>query len=88
MPYAIKHTPKAEAEFLALPKHIQQRISRWYILLQEDPRRAQTKQLTGYPELRRVHASKDYVIVYTIRQSEVIVLIVRIGHRRKIYRNL
>jgi mRNA interferase RelE/StbE len=88
MTYRITHTPEAERQFLALPVHIQRRVARWYALLAEDPRRAQTRQLSGHPELRRVHAGHEYVIVFAVRESEVLVLIVRVGHRREIYRRL
>jgi mRNA interferase RelE/StbE len=88
MAYRIAHTPEAEAELLALPVAIRRRVERWYALLAEDPRRPSTRQLSGRPELRRVHAGPDYVIVYTIRRAEVLVLIVRIGHRREVYRRL
>ena len=54
----------------------------------DGPRREGTKKLEGHGELRRVHASKDYVIVYAVRDKEVLVLIVRVGHRREVYRGL
>jgi mRNA interferase RelE/StbE len=57
-------------------------------LLEEDPRRASTKRLEGHPELRRVHAGKAYVIIYTIREAERLVLVVRVAHRREAYRHL
>lgn len=54
----------------------------------EDPHRKPSRQLEGLPELRRVHASKDYVIVYSILEDEVVVLVIRIAHRRDVYRGL
>ena len=57
-------------------------------LLAEDPYRAPSCQLEGYPELRRIHASKDYVIVYSILKNEVVVFVVRVAHRREVYRGL
>jgi len=44
--------------------------------------------LEGHPELRRVHVGKDYVVVYTIRGKEILVLVVRVGHRKGVYRRL
>jgi mRNA interferase RelE/StbE len=88
MQYRIEFTPKARMEFDGLPRHVRRRIARWVELLADDPRRAGTKQLEGRPELRRVHASKDYVIVYTVRQREILVLIVRVAHRKDVYRRL
>jgi mRNA interferase RelE/StbE len=86
--YRISFTPRAEKEFENLPRFVQKRIARWLGLLADDPRREGTKQLKGHKGLRRVHASKDYVIVYVVKNKEVLVLIVRVAHRREVYRGL
>lgn len=88
MPYRLELTPRAEAELDRLPRHIQRRVARWLDLLADDPRRPGTKRLEARPELRRVHASKDYVIVYVVRHREVLVLVVRVAHRKDVYRGL
>jgi len=88
MRYRIGFTPRAEKEFNDLPRHVQKRVVRWFDLLAENPRREGTKKLEGTTELRRVHASKDYVIIYTIQEKEILVLVVRVGHRREVYRRL
>ena len=46
------------------------------------------RQLEGYPDLRRIHAGKDYVIVYSVFDDEVVVLVVAVAHRREVYRRL
>ena len=88
MRYRVVFTARSEKEFEGLPRHVQKRIARWLGLLSGDPRREGTKQLEGRGELRRVHASKDYVIVYAVRDKEVVVLIVRVAHRKDVYRGL
>ena len=88
MAYAIKLSSKAERQVEELPAHVQKRVARWVGLLGEDPYRSPSRQLEGYPDLRRIHASKDYVIVYSVFENEVVVLIVRIAHRREVYRGL
>jgi mRNA interferase RelE/StbE len=88
MRYTIRLSAKAERELEALPGQIAKRIARWLDLLAENPYRAPSRQLEGYPELRRVHASKDYVIVYSVLDDEVVVLVVRVAHRRDVYRRL
>jgi mRNA interferase RelE/StbE len=57
-------------------------------LLALDPHREGTRKLEGQEGLRRVHASKDYVIVYVVRRQEVLVLVVRVAHRKDVYRGL
>lgn len=88
MPYSIKVSAKAERQLEDLPQQARKRIARWLGLLGEDPYRRPSCQLEGYPELRRVHASKDYVIVYSVLADEVVVLVVRVAHRREVYRRL
>lgn len=88
MHYTVKLSGKAERQFEELPEHVRKRVARWVGLLGEDPYRRPTCQLEGYPELRQVHASKDYVIVYSVLEDEVVVLIVRVAHRPEVYRRL
>ncbi len=88
MRYRIAFTPRSEKELEELPRRIQRRIARWLDLLADDPRREGTKQLEGRSGLRRIHASKDYVIIYVVRDKEVLVLIVRVAHRKDVYRGL
>jgi mRNA interferase RelE/StbE len=86
--YTIKVSGKAERQLEDLPEHVRKRIARWVSLLAENPYRSPSCQLEGYPELRRIHASKDYVIVYSVLKEEVVVLIIRVSHRREVYRRL
>jgi len=86
--YTIKLVDKAQRQVEELPEHIRKRVARWMGLLAEDPYRRPSCQLEGYPELRRVHASKDYVIVYSVLAKEVVVLVIRVAHRREVYRRL
>ncbi len=88
MRYRIALTARAEKELDALPRHVQKRLARWIDLLADDPRREGTAKLAGHGDLRRVHASKDYVIIYTIRAKDVLVLILRTAHRKDAYRSL
>jgi mRNA interferase RelE/StbE len=86
--YTVRISDRAHRELAELPRHIQRRVARWIELLATDPYRSPSRKLEGYPELRRVHASKDYVIVYSVLGDELVVLIVRIAHRREVYRRL
>ena len=89
MAYHVEFTQEAAQELRALPKHIQKRVIRWADLLAEDPRRTPSRQLEGCAGLRRIHASKDYVLVYTVDDKKVLVLIVRVGHRGQgVYKRL
>lgn len=88
MPYQVILTNAARRSLESFPAHIQKRVKRWIDLLAEDPRRAGTRQLVGNPGIRRVHASKDYVILYTVEVARVAVIVLRIENRRDVYRGL
>jgi mRNA interferase RelE/StbE len=88
MPYQIELTPRAAKELQRLPKPVQKRIARWFDVLAEDPRCEGSKKLEGGSDLYRMHAGRDYVIVYTILEDAVIVLVVRVANRREADRGL
>ncbi|MEI6171098.1 MAG: type II toxin-antitoxin system RelE/ParE family toxin [bacterium] len=77
MTYRLELTNRASKELERLPKPIQKRIARWLDVLVVDPRCEGSKQLEGKGHLRRVHAGRDYVIVYSILDDVVVVLVVR-----------
>ncbi|MBI4815519.1 MAG: type II toxin-antitoxin system RelE/ParE family toxin [Deltaproteobacteria bacterium] len=67
----------------ALPRTIQKRIIEKLEGLESNPRPLGAKMLRGEPRWRvRVGA---YRIIYEIRDNELLVIVVRIGHRRDVY---
>lgn len=86
--FHVELSPRALGELERLPKHVQGRIIRWLELLAEDPRRDGTVKLSGQGGLYRVHAGKDYVIIYAIADARLLVLVVRVANRKEAYRNL
>ena len=86
--FHVELSPRAVGELERLPRHVQRRIIRWLELLAQDPRRAGAVKLSGQGELYRVHAGKDYVIIYTIVRARLLVLVVRVANRKEAYRNL
>jgi len=53
--------------------------------LGENPRPTGCVKLAGPDALYRIRVG-DYRIIYQIRDSELLILVVAIGHRREIYR--
>jgi len=88
MAYRVDLTPRAAKELERLPQGIRKRVGRWLDLLARDPRCQASKKLEGAKDLYRVHAGKDYVIVYTIADDVVLVLVVRVAHHREAYQRL
>ena len=87
MAYGVILKPSAARELRKLAKPIQRRIGKKIDELAENPRPPDAKSLAGGEGFLRVRAG-EYRIVYTVRDRALIVLVVRIGHRRDIYRKL
>lgn len=67
-----------------IPKQDIERILQYILALADDPRPAGGEKLSSQ-ERYRVRQG-DYRIVYEIRDGRLIVLIVKVGHRRDVYR--
>ena len=55
--------------------------------LAENPRPGKVTKLKGLDELYRVRVG-NYRIVYTIEEKKLLILIVRIAHRKDVYKRL
>jgi len=53
-------------------------------LLADDPRPPAAKQLVGGAGEWRVRTG-DYRVIYEIHDAQVLVLVLRMGHRREVY---
>jgi mRNA interferase RelE/StbE len=53
--------------------------------LAEDPRPSGCKKLAGAEHTYRIRIG-DYRVVYEVQNAVLVVLVVRIGHRRDVYR--
>ena len=84
MRYTVLITPSAKRQIAKLAPPIKARIAAKIDSLAENPRPPDMKKLvdeTGF----RVRVG-DWRIIYEIRDREVVVLVLRVGHRREIYR--
>jgi mRNA interferase RelE/StbE len=68
-----------------LPRTDQRRVAARIDALAENPRPPGVEKLEGADDLYRIRAG-DYRIVYRIEDERLIVLVIRIGHRREVYR--
>ena len=85
MAYSILLAPPAERQLKALAEQIQKRIVKRLRTLTANPRPQGLKKLAGEDDLYRIREG-DYRIIYTIRDKELVVLVVKIGDRKEIYR--
>ncbi|MDD5673119.1 MAG: type II toxin-antitoxin system RelE/ParE family toxin [Chitinivibrionales bacterium] len=87
MPYTVQFEKSALKALKKLPQNIIPAIWHEIESLKINPRPPGCKRLTATDHLYRIR-SGDYRIVYTIRDKILLVLIVRIGNRKEVYRKL
>ncbi|MEM8642922.1 MAG: type II toxin-antitoxin system RelE/ParE family toxin [Cyanobacteria bacterium P01_G01_bin.54] len=83
-PYRIKFIKSAKKELVKLPKDIQKRIAAKLNSLSQNPYSSDTKKLKNGGDRFRVRVG-DYRIIYKIENDQLVILIVKVGHRRDIY---
>ena len=87
MTYAVKVTASADRDLGKLSAPIRKRIILKIASLADDPRPSGAEKLKGFRSVWRVRVG-DYRIIYEIEDDILYVYVVRIGHRRDVYRNL
>lgn len=85
MTYRVEILPSARRELAGLDPQTRKRIDKRILLLAETPRPAGVKALQGQRGLLRLRVG-DYRVVYAVRDDVLVVTVVRVGHRREVYR--
>lgn len=86
MKYKIKFEKEAEKEFLDIPKKYQKLIKEKIILLAENPENLKNniKALKGEKGIYRLRVG-DYRVIYHLNNDELVVVILRVSHRKSAY---
>jgi len=87
--YAFRWRERAVRQLRAVPQPTALTILRALAPLGDDPRRpdADIKKMAGYGDRYRLRVG-DYRVIYEITDTQLIILIVGVGHRREAYRAL
>jgi mRNA interferase RelE/StbE len=85
--FSIEVAPTAERQLRRLDAENRARIAAHIRSLGADPRPSGAEQLSAPESLWRIRVG-SYRVVYQIRSSQLVVLVLRIGHRRDVYRQL
>lgn len=88
MSYAVSLSSKAARQFRKLDRKAQVRIAAVIDLLAANPRPPAAKALTGRSRNAYRVRVGDFRVVYEVQDQRLLVLVVRIGHRRDVYRGL
>ena len=84
MTYQVRLAPAAVRQLRTLDPPGRRRVQAAIELLAEDPRPPGARQLVGGAGEWRVRTG-DFRIIYDIRDGELLVLVVKVGHRRDVY---
>ena len=85
--YRIQIQRRPQRYMRRLPKPILRRIRTAIRSLSENPRPSGYEALSGFKDLYRIRVG-DWRVIYAIEDDELVVLIVEVGPRGQVYRNL
>ena len=84
--YTVRFASTATRDFRRLPVQIQDLVRFAIRRLAVNPRPPGVRKLSGNAADYRIRVGQ-YRVLYDINDAEILVYIVRIGHRREVYRN-
>jgi mRNA interferase RelE/StbE len=86
MAYSVEFAPAAERQLKALrSKTLQQSLVDQIIKLEINPRPPGVEKMKGSQDQYRLRVG-DYRIIYQIEDQILTILVLKIGHRRDVYR--
>jgi mRNA interferase RelE/StbE len=83
--YRIEVSATAERQLKKIRREDKIRILRSISLLAGEPRPAGCRKLSGYNDIFRIRVG-NYRVIYEIDGKRIVVVILKIGHRREVYR--
>jgi len=83
--HRIEWRPAAVKVVESLPRDVARRIYRRVEDLADDPRPNGSEKLAGGEDEYRVRVGA-YRVIYSVHDAVLLVLVLRIGHRREVYR--
>ncbi len=83
--YKVIFKPSADRALQKLARDVQRRIVGEVAMLAHDPRPAGMVKLAGDNNLWRIRIG-NYRVVYEIHDDRLVVLVLRVAHRKDVYR--
>lgn len=84
-PYRVQIEPAVDRTVSKLTPRVRDRILRRIQELANDPRPPGCVKLAGVADTYRIRVG-DYRILYEVHDRMILVVVVRVGHRREVYR--
>ena len=82
--YRLFIKPSASKDIEGLPKQDRRKVVAKIQGLAKDPRPRGCERLSGHEQYRLRQG--DYRILYSIEEKDLIVAVVKVGHRKEVYR--
>jgi mRNA interferase RelE/StbE len=83
--YEIEISRTAEKQLRKLPRQDRQRVLRAILALADDPLPRGSRKLSGYEDVFRIRVGV-YRILYSVAADVLLIIVLKIGHRRNVYR--
>ncbi len=83
--YSIQFVESAARSLKKIPANVQVRISAKIEVLADNPYPLGARKMRGDEHAYRIRIG-DYRVVYDVLEDVIVVLVLRIGHRREVYR--
>ncbi len=83
--YSVIWTPKAKKQLKSLPSSVLKPLLSAVNALADNPYPQGCRKLVGYENSYRIRQG-DYRAVYRVENQRLIVMVVRVGHRKEVYR--
>jgi mRNA interferase RelE/StbE len=85
--YKIEIKKSAQKEIRQLPREIREKVVSIINRLYDDPVPAEAQKIKGSDNIYRIRQG-TYRIVYRLYKNELLVIIVRVRHRKDVYQDL
>jgi mRNA interferase RelE/StbE len=85
--YGVVFKPAALRDLRKLPEDVKRRVAVRIDALANDPRPHGAEALQGEPDLYRIRVG-EHRIIYKLEKKALVVLVIRVGHRREVYRKI
>jgi len=83
--YSIEISRTAEKQLKKLPRRDQEGVVRGVLGLADTPFPRGSRKLSGYEDVFRIRVGR-YRILYSVSDERLIVIVLKIGHRKDVYR--
>ncbi len=83
--YEVEISRTAEKQLRKLPHRDQERVARAMLALANDPFPRGARKLSGYDDVCRVRVGR-YRILYSVTETALVIVVLKVGHRKDVYR--